>query len=111
MVDVFPTHFMCMQVMDPPLSVACLWSKFFLAHDHPNLWFILIVRSDKKYYVPLQIQDRVRRESIKLAEKYPNQCYGQTVTAIDTLSRQRKLFLFPGYNPPPAIHLSGSSAT
>ena len=48
----------------------------------------------------------MRTESIKIAEKYPDQ-YGQTVIALDTLSRQRKLYLFPGYKPPPTFQIAG----
>ena len=46
-----------------------------------------------------QVQERVSRVSKALAEKYPDTCSGQTAVPIKTLTKGRKLYLFPGYNP------------
>lgn len=47
-----------------------------------------------------QVQERVRKESITLAKQFPTKCSGQTPVANKTFTGQRKLYLFPGYDPP-----------
>ncbi|XP_067948726.1 cell death protein 3-like [Watersipora subatra] len=44
------------------------------------------------------IRENVASQTKDLASKFPKSCYGQMPFAFNTLTRQRKLYLFPGYH-------------
>ena len=51
------------------------------------------------------MQDRVRRTSMELSKRHPTaNIGGQTVVCIKTLTRMRKLYLFPLYDGPRAVY-------
>lgn len=50
----------------------------------------------KEWHCLVQVQERVRKESIRLVQEHPTSACGQIPVCIRTLTNLRKVYLFPG---------------